>query len=41
MQLPATTLTMCPFCERVATNPPGTPTTKQTPSITPGGPRQQ
>lgn len=33
MQLPATTLTMCPSCERVATNinPPPLPTTTTTP----------
>lgn len=41
MQLPATTLTMCPSCERVATNTAGTTTTKQTTSITTGGHRQQ
>jgi len=41
MQLPATTLTMCPSCERVATNTTGTTATKQTTSITTGVHRQQ
>ncbi|GAU31502.1 hypothetical protein TSUD_332770 [Trifolium subterraneum] len=42
MQLPATTLTMCPSCERVATNTTGAATaTKQTASIAAGGRHQK
>jgi homeobox-leucine zipper protein len=37
MQLPATTLTMCPSCEKVATNTTGAAATKQTTSIAAGG----
>ncbi|WJX84043.1 Homeobox-leucine zipper protein [Trifolium repens] len=40
MQLPATTLTMCPSCERVATNTTGAAATKQTSSIAAGGRHQ-
>jgi homeobox-leucine zipper protein len=40
MQLPATTLTMCPSCERVATNTTGAAATKQTASIAAGGRHQ-
>ncbi|CAJ2671285.1 unnamed protein product [Trifolium pratense] len=41
MQLPATTLTMCPSCERVATNTTGAAATKNTASIIAGGRHQK